>query len=542
MLDPHKHSDQDGRLTARRLFSTCFLLIPLAFGLLGATWGMDANWDLRNYHYYNAYAFLTGRIGWDLLVSQIPTFFNPTIDIPYYLLAQHLPARALGFILGAVQGLNFIPLALLADRILVIERPLQRASLACLIGLVGVTGAGTLSETGTVFYDTVVSLGVFASALTIISRWPLLVAGPLGQAAITALVAGLPVGLGFGLKQPTVVFAIGLCGAMLTVPGSSLRRFTLAFGFGIGVLTGLAAAGGHWMWHLWDQFRNPLFPFFNHVFQSVWALPLPYRDPAYLSDSLIERLTLLFEFSFNSRKAAEIDITDYRVMAAILAMGCAAIWCAVSSRRTFPILVRRGPAIYLMVAGLLSYAVWLWLFCIYRYLIPLEMLAPLLFASALGLLPVSVHRRLVAIFAGLLVLAASTRTDDWIRVPFEDKPVAVEIPAIDAPASTIVLLAGHEPLSFLIPSFPPEMRFLRIDSTFTNWKEQGNAFNPLMRAIVDQHAGALAVLFISTERNDVIEKLEEYRLAIDQAQCSPVTSPIGAAPYAYCRLVRLAAP
>ena len=39
--------------------------------------GKDVNWDLRNYHWYNAWALLNGRLGWDLAPAQLQTYYNP---------------------------------------------------------------------------------------------------------------------------------------------------------------------------------------------------------------------------------------------------------------------------------------------------------------------------------------------------------------------------------------------------------------------------------------------------------------------------------
>ena len=94
-----------------RVALAIFLLaVPLGFGLATLALGMDANWDLRNYHYYNAYAWLTGREGYDILAAQAQTFFNPLIDVPFYLATQAWPARLVGFLLGTLQGLNVLPL------------------------------------------------------------------------------------------------------------------------------------------------------------------------------------------------------------------------------------------------------------------------------------------------------------------------------------------------------------------------------------------------------------------------------------------------
>src|ERR1700734_3631580 len=99
---------------ARFLAVAIMCLAPFAFGMLAVALGQDANWDLRNYHWYNAYAFLNGRDGFDLLPSQTPYFYNPALDVPFYLLATHVPAKVAGFALGFVQGLNFILLFMLA--------------------------------------------------------------------------------------------------------------------------------------------------------------------------------------------------------------------------------------------------------------------------------------------------------------------------------------------------------------------------------------------------------------------------------------------
>src|SRR5471032_1603820 len=84
------------RTRARTAAVILLTLAPLAFGALAVALGPDANWDLRNYHWYNAWAFLTGRTvrGIDFMPSQGEFFLNPLSDVPFYWLATHLPLRA----------------------------------------------------------------------------------------------------------------------------------------------------------------------------------------------------------------------------------------------------------------------------------------------------------------------------------------------------------------------------------------------------------------------------------------------------------------
>src|SRR5271169_2743982 len=139
---PHsRHRDRNPSMT--RIPIVVFLaLAPLAFGAATLALGMDANWDLRNYHYYNAYAFLTGRAGYDMLVAQVPEFFNPLIDVPFFVAAEAWPARLVGFLLGTIQGLNVLPLYGIAHRILRIEPEDRRRGIAAILAALGMVGAG----------------------------------------------------------------------------------------------------------------------------------------------------------------------------------------------------------------------------------------------------------------------------------------------------------------------------------------------------------------------------------------------------------------
>ncbi|HIJ63506.1 MAG TPA: hypothetical protein HPQ04_12505, partial [Rhodospirillaceae bacterium] len=485
---------------------------------------------------YNAWALLSGRLDRDLLVSQIPSFYNPLLDVPFFLAAQVLPARLIAFLLGAIAGLNLNLLTLLGERLLTIEPRGRRLAVAWLLAVVGGSGAVALSELGTVFYDNILSLGFFASLLLLLRGREDLAGDATGRALMRAAVAGLPVGLAFGLKQSTVMFPIACdLALLLTLSAGWRRNVVAAFGFGLGVLAATAAGGGAWMWHLWASYGNPVFPQFNQIFQSPWALVADYRDTQYLTLSPWQKLVFPALFSADSRLAGEIEFRDFRILAAFLLLPAAALAKACRKVPAEGLTDRQAGAL-VMTAAAAAYLVWLKMFGIYRYLTPLEMLAPLLVFLAVDRLPAGRRTRLglaLAVVAGLL---ATTRPGVWIRVPFSQRAVEVSLPAIADPAHTAVILAGHEPLSFLLPAFPPEMRFWRIDSTFTNPDQPEVRFNRLMAERIREHQGPLLALFIPTERQDVTARLGQLGLTIEDSLCRPVTSPIGAADYALCPL------
>ena len=70
--------------------------------------GQAPDWDFRNYHWYNAYAWLNGRRGFDVAVAHHATYYNPLADVPVYVAAQILPAWCVVFLVGCIHGLTLL--------------------------------------------------------------------------------------------------------------------------------------------------------------------------------------------------------------------------------------------------------------------------------------------------------------------------------------------------------------------------------------------------------------------------------------------------
>ncbi len=94
------------------------MITPFLFGFISLVMGPDSYWDTRNYHIYNAYAFLNGRVGFDLAPAMMQSYFNPLLDVPYYLMAMHWPPRLVGFVMGTMHGLNFVLVFKIAQEVL----------------------------------------------------------------------------------------------------------------------------------------------------------------------------------------------------------------------------------------------------------------------------------------------------------------------------------------------------------------------------------------------------------------------------------------
>ncbi len=521
-----------------RLATAALFAVPVLFGLFSLALGQDANWDLRNYHWYNPYAFLQDRLLVDLGPAQIATYYNPLLDLPIYVIGGHLPARVVGFLLGCVHGLNYVLLYLIAARLLLdapeVVPPVARRGVAAIVALVGVVGGEHLALVGTTFNDNLVSLAILAAAILILRRAARLFADtgawPGAAEAVPLAAAGALIGIAVGAKLPTAPFAVGFCIAFLCVGGGMQRRFAQAFIFGLGVVAGFILAGAPWMTVLWREYANPLFPYFNGFFHSPMSPPDSFRDMRFLPQSVLGFLGRPLTLALDSKYGGEIVFTDYRLLAAYVLLWATA-GVALLRRRRAP---AEGPLLstsarYVIAAAAFSYLPWLAIFGIYRYIVTLEMLAPVVAVVLLARWPLPVNVRRAAIVAVLTVLTVTTQRGDWEHVPWQDGPfVSTKAPRIDAPAQTLAFITGTNPVSWLVPSFPPEIPFLRIHGYLNNPQQGGIGLNEIARKRIAAHDGPMFILFPSYELASAQSSLEAYGLGLDIASCVPVVSNLDA--------------
>lgn len=517
------------KLPRYALIALC--LFPIAYGLLALCIGQDANWDLRNYHWYNAYAFLNGRYGFDWLPSQTPYFYNPTLDVPFYLLASNTSARVAAFALSFVQGLNFVLLFFITRRALANIQ--HRDIYALIAATLAMLGGGVLAELGTTFYDNVLSLGVFGSVLLALRALDREL--PLNQRTFWCawIVAGIPVGITTGLKLPSAIFCVGTCFALLAVRGTLYQRFFRAFAFGLGILAGIALSYGHWGYFLWHEYGNPLFPYFNNIFQSPLTTPTSARDIQFVAQGW-HKLTLPFEWLQNPLKVGEIPFRDLKLPLLYTLLPLCLAACLLRRRTQ-----SNQAAAYVAATLALAYAAWVFMFCIYRYAVPLEMLAaPVLVIALAYLLP---RPRTLAAAMVLLVttLVATVQPGDWTRVPFGERFVQINLPPIENPAETMILMAGTQPYSHVIPELPPKMPALRLQSNFSAPAETEKGINKILRDRVDAHKGKfLALLPVYDVPWTAKEIMPQFGLKTLVDGCQTVTQNLGE-DYMLCPVVKV---
>ncbi len=504
------------------------LLVPPLLGLLGLALGKDADWDFQNYHYYNPFALLNDRLHQDIAVGHHATYYNPVPDLPLYGLIDLLSARELGWVLATIHGLNFTLLLWLGWYLFTALAPRPRLLLAAALALAGSLGGGALTELGGTSNDNLIGLFLLAGLLVLI-RYQTQVFQASGGLVVVGL-AGLLVGSAAGIKLVAVIYAVGFTMAFLFLPLPFRRRIHLILTFGLGEIAGLLLFAGPWMLILWRETGTPLFPYFNDLFQSPLISPTSQRDLNFIPDSLVERLFFPFYFSFDSFKVAEFAFRDMHILIAFVLIPLAALFTLVQRPASDSGWTSGLPGRYLMLGGGLSYLVWLALFCIYRYLIPLEMLAPLLIAIAVGMLPFTERTRLITLAALLVIAQLLAYPDTQRRQAWGNHYLEVGVPPLATEVPRLVVMAGTSPLAYLIPHFPSRSHFLRLDGYLVSSQERDAGLAQRMRARLEHHPGPVHALYQPHERESLIQALTAYGLELVDSTCQPVTSSIAEDP------------
>ena len=495
----------------------------------------DTNWDLQNYHFYDPWAWLTGRIfGPDIAAAQLQTFHNPLLDVPFYAMVRaDLDPRVIACVLALPTAVAAFFLIKLCERLF---RELPRKTgaalivAACAIGLGGAMGR---SQFATTMNEWPGAMFTMAALYGLVRSGKLEAAADLSRFALVA--TGFLAGAASGLKLTAGTYALALAIALLLRRAPIRANIGESLMFCAGVLAGLLATIGFWCWQLWNHYGNPLFPYANQWFRSPWWEAAPLLPRRFGPHALREALLLPFElYSPPTGFVAEVKYRDPRfpllcVLAAVGAM------VALSRRR----IVRQASTIrltnrrewtFLGVFFVAAFVIWAYVHSIARYLVPLELLAGAFIVALIGCrVPARHASSIVAVVA--IVVIAMTRPADWGRVPFGERWFALKVPPIDDHA--LVLLASGAPMAYVLPFLPASTVNVGIATNVTN----PMLHNRLQDAIADRiarHEGPLYSL--AQPPHDPALALDFYGL--EKGSCSTITTNMSLLPLELCRLAR----
>ena len=466
-----------------------FLFVPIFCIGFALNAGQDMNWDLQNYHLYAPYAFINDRHLFDLSPAGLQSYFNPLLYLNYLWLVNHTSPQVTASILALVQSLNFFLVYVIALQLLSNTTPAKKY-VGFALALMGVFSAGFLSEIGTSQFDNVVSLFVLSALFLILYS---INNSTDKHRKLYFFFGGLLAGIGCAIKLVVGIYALGLFAAIYCLRKSFTDRFVLSCIYSSGVVVGILLFGGFWYLFMFENFGNPLFPLFNSYFGGELAQVGSNRDIRFSPSSMLDYLAYPIVFTLNPLRVSEIAYTQFNwllVYVAIVVFLTYKLSVAQKENASHHVL---SPDKRLFLGFFIaSYLLWLVLFGIYRYLISLDLLIPLvIYIIVSNMFSKPIYKYVTLVGLATITLFNSSGAADWGRAGWSDQVYKTEIPAGFEKASGIILVG--QPLAWLIPAFDAPKPFIQIAPNFPistaylnkvrehmiDGKEMGFIYNPL---------------------------------------------------------------
>ena len=530
MHNSHPTQENQSTFFTKGMLLLVLIVIPLAFGILSLILGKDTNWDLKNYHYYNAYAFLEHRLDFDIAPAQLQSFINPLADLPFYWLTKNFPAWVAGFVLGFVHGYNLSLAFLIFWRTThYFHKPLKLLFGICLIA-VSAIAPGFISELGNTMHNNLTSLFVLGAVLLLIIASEKLHPGERNKGFSLIGIAGAIIGIGVGLKPSIAIFAVSSILAFGIIQETWQSRFMSFLIYGIAGVAGMLTSAGFWWWELWVRFGNPLFPFYNHIFKSPYFTVHPVVWSTFLPSGVWEYVFWPFIFSLDGQRVNQLPYRDVRFALLYL---LSIIWLIIYFTRKVlqdnnvdksaeKKLFQKRPGNYLLLFFLCSYIFWIKESSTYRFMIPLELLVPICFLIIVERMARSTKLKATLLIIAILVTFVSWEPFNWGRVNWGTSYFSVDVSRFDPSENAIVVMLGTAPMSYIIPHFPPTYRFVRPEGNIIEWGMDTNFLSDV-RALLNEHEGAIYILYSSYGQNfELNAKLAQWKLSTDAASCQPL--------------------
>lgn len=403
----------------------------------------DANWDLLNYHAYVPASLLDGTWFSDFHPAGIQTYLTPYQDLLQWPLVSGVPAPIATAVLVAIQVSIFVPLGLILHTTV----PGLSRSRALAVGLIGVSGAMTITELGTTMGDIPPAVLVAWALYLLLS----VLAGQAPRAERRAALAGVLVGAAVALKFTVAYLAPGLLAIAVVLMLAGKRRAAWVF---IIVAPGVAILlYAPWAFVLQGQAGSPAFPLFNAIFQAPRYPAIDFHDSRFPVTSLADLASLPIRQASGTAVTSELQFKDMRWALAMLAVGFGLVVVAVRAFRTRARLrlSTHLPGLALIAFWCISYATWALYFGVQRYAVLLEVLAvPVIAIGCWMALPWLSTSRVSVLSLILLaaLLAGTTRPVDFGRRPMGWAPIVPAETIQPFPRYDAVVIAAP-PLGFL---------------------------------------------------------------------------------------------
>jgi hypothetical protein len=512
------------------VYAACTLLALLVNYVLGK----DLAWDTLNYQFYAGFSALNDRFAQDYFAAGPPSYFNPYIYVPFYVLVRAgLSPLAIGSALAVLHSI----ILWLTFELSVCVCPSDDRRTRMTYGICGIALAIAnpilLQQFGSSFAD-------ITTAEMVVAGWLLLAYAVRVPHAAKVVCAGLLIGAACALKLTNALHAVSASALLFMLPRTVYVRIRYLLGYFLTLGLGFALIAAPWSYRLAHMFGNPMFPLMNGVFRSPEFTTEPLRHFRFIPDSFLGFLWRPFAIADPAPMIQEeMSAPDLRyavllVLAGLLLLRVLRKQPAPSTSTALRFDARASErALAALGLGLaLDWILWLSASGNGRYFISTATIAaPVIVALLFRVFPQSKVRNyvLVSVLAAQLVQLSIGAEYRWNKSPWDRQWLNVEVPEELATHPNLFLTVGIESNSFIAPFLAPGSGLINFSGGYALGPE--GAGGARVRALMQQYAPHVRVLWRSDQPPAAAEQpdpslendaLSRFGLRVDSGNCATI--------------------
>lgn len=443
------------------------LSVVLVYGLISLFLGQDTHGDVWNYHLYNGWSYLNDRLLWDYAPAGAHSFFNPYLDVVFFVLSSSLSGEVYAFVIGAVHGTMIIPIYLIISEF--VESRSEKYLLSLICAFSSVVSIGCIGLSTHDNFEAILILWAFWFCIRYIKT----------QISMNLAVVGVLLGIAAGLKLTSAAYIVAI-GIMVFIfsPFKIKTKFYDCSIFCFFCAVGLFISSGFWFFNLYKEFGNPVFPFYNNIFQSPYAL---IDGSATTANEFFQQIGLehlfypLYFADHPERVLSAGNPQDFIIYypSAMLIVGLMALVLKFGMNDQS----QKGRFLLIIISSyFVSFFTWQIFFGVYRYFIPTDLLLPFfVFYSIKYILTFRIGKiaKYVALLPVIIISIYQVQygIPTWGRSSnFTEEYYVTNAPK-ELKESNAIFLATY-PLAWILPVIEPKGHAITIAEKFLDFESE----------------------------------------------------------------------
>lgn len=520
-------------------YKDLFILIILMIieGFVSICLGADVSWDTMNYHLYNPFAFLNNRYNLDIMVAGIQSFFIPFPDIPFYLLIKYFNSYPffIAFIQGSLGGI-LIFFVYKISTLLIENFRLNWIYILCSI-ILGASGTMFIFELGSGMTTIQSSIFVLASLYFLLKNL-----FGIQQNYRLTLLAGILSGIALAEKWSSIIFVLSILFSICILYKNIKNPFKNLFLYLITTILAFMSLNILWVLFVFKHTGNPIFPYYNNIFQSDMTEFVTYIDNRFLNVPIFQKIFYpLYWLTGESAIAFEGKIIDFRYLSAYFSIFCLIIVYYIPSLRNIIKLIITKEMFnkhsFLFLFMIFSYFFWCIMYCILRYMIPFEVLCGLVICLFIQIIFKILNKEIVGkilcCITTFIILINTLYAIDFWRMPLKPNENYIYFEDLKLQDNDIVILFGTYPLGSLVLFQNQKTRFIN----FTNLPKYdyiySDKYKQKIKNLISEKPNNVKIIYNEYFKAVDFSKIKEF-VNINDFKCRSMENNIILVDYYYC--------